>query len=174
MPARSGHGFRTDPREMNPSWIITFAGFTGTIREWAQRQGMRAPTLESRINRGMSLARALTMPVQRHKHVKPPRIIAYKGKRATIAQWATEIGLAEAGLRSRLYRSRTIEEALTEPVHRMPDRLRKQVPLEVTSTAVKCFYCERTASTLHFLKTGIFRGVPLCGSPECINPEGGT
>lgn len=161
---------------MEPARVITFAGFTGTIREWAQRQGINTQTLKSRIERNMSLARALTMPVQRPKHLSLPLTLTYKGEQATIAQWAAKIGLSEMGLKSRLRRGRTIEEALTEPVHLMPARLQKQTLLRATSTVVKCFYCARSASTLHFLKTGIFRGVPLCGSPECVssNPEGET
>src|SRR5258708_2929400 len=114
-------------RWMEPARVITFAGFTGTIREWAQRQGVNASTLRSRIERNMSLARALTMPVQRPKYLHLPLTIIYKGEQATIAQWAAKVGLSEMGLRSRLRRGRTIEEALTEPVHLMPARLRKRV-----------------------------------------------
>lgn len=160
---------------MEPARVITFAGFTGTVREWAQRQGINVSTLHSRIERNMPLARALTMPTQRPKYLHLPRTITYKGEQATIAQWAVKVGLSEMGLKSRLRRGRTIEEALTEPVHPMPARLRKQEPIKATSTVVKCFYCARSASMYHFLKTGVFRGVPLCGSSECVssNLQGG-
>src|SRR5258708_108181 len=78
--------------EVKPARVITYAGFTGTVREWALRISMNAKTLQSRLDRPMSLARALTMPTQPPKYLMPARVLEYQGEKATIAQWAARVG----------------------------------------------------------------------------------
>lgn len=154
---------------MNPSRVITYDGFTGTVKEWAARIPMNVATLSSRLLRGMPLAKALTMPTQRPKHLVSPEILEYQGERATVKQWAERIGLSEDGLRYRLYRGRTLEEALTEPPHKMPARLYRRAAIKVTSTVcdTRCFFCKRSLAEWKFVEAGIFKGAPICGARDC-------
>lgn len=149
---------------MKPTQVIAYAGFTGTVREWAERLALPLPTLESRLTRGMPLEKALTMPNKRKWLPPPGQMIEYQGERATIAQWAVRVGLSTNGLRYRLYRGRTIEEALTEPPHRMPARLYERVEVNT----VRCFFCKRVLMDWKFLKMGIFKGAPICGASDCV------
>ena len=156
---------------MNPTRVITYDGFTGTVEEWARRIPMNVSTLRSRLTHAMPIAKALTMPTQRPKYLTPSKVLEHQGERATINQWAQRVGLSASGLRYRLYRGRTLEEALTEPPHKMPARVQQRVAIKATSTAVKCFFCKRTASSLHFMDTGIFSGAPVCGASECVGTQ---
>jgi hypothetical protein len=158
---------------MNPARVITYDGFAGTVREWAQRIPMNFHTLQSRLERGMSLAMALTMPTQRPKYLTPPEILEFQGERATVAQWAARIGLSEDGLRYRLYRGRTLEEALTEPPHKMPARLHQRIAVMATSSvhSVRCHFCKRALAEWKFVKTGVFIGAPICGAPDCVGDQ---
>lgn len=149
---------------MNPTQVITYDGFTGTVKEWAERLKLLPHTLECRLKRGMPLDKALTMPTKRLWQPPPGRMLCYQGEWATIAQWAERVGLSEAGLRYRLYRGRTIEEALTEPPHKMPARLYQRVEINT----VRCFFCKRVTMNWKFLKTGVFKGAPICGAPDCV------
>lgn len=149
---------------MNPTRVITYAGFTGTLREWAERLRLGLTTLQSRFTRGMPLEKALTMPNKRKWHPPPGKMLVYQGERATIAQWAARVGLSEVGLRYRLYRGLTVEEALTEPPHKMPARLQKRVEVDT----VRCFFCKRVLMEWKFLTTGVFKGAPTCGASDCV------
>lgn len=148
---------------MNPARVITFGGFTGTVVAWAERLGLKPVTLRYRLHRGIPLEKALTMPNKRKWLPPPGRMLEYQGERATIAQWAARVGLSEFGLRARLDRGRTVEEALTDPPHQMPARLYEQVEVNT----VRCFFCKRVVAEWKFLDTGVFRGAAVCGAPDC-------
>jgi hypothetical protein len=154
---------RKDSREMKDIRVITHGGFTGTVAEWAERLRLPLSTLNARLLRGMPLEKALTMPNQRKWAPPPGRMLEYQGERATIAQWAVRIGLSGNGLLHRLRRGRTVEEALTEPPHKMPARLYRRIEVNT----VRCFFCKRVVVELKFLRTGVLKGAPICGAIDC-------
>ena len=157
---------------MNPARVITYDGFTGTLREWSARSGIGFATLSSRLARGMPVAKALKMPAQPAKYLTPSKIIKYRGRKGTMAQWAKWLGLSEAGLRHRFYRGRTMEEALSEFPHRMPARLHGQTEISASSK-LQCFCCGCPLSVWKSGYYSTFIGVivPVCGAPDCSGTD---
>ena len=92
--------------------LITFNGKTQCIAAWARDLGMSKVSLWSRLARGWSLERALTLPASGR-----PQTLHYNGKAQCIAAWAREYGVSYATLFDRLQSGWSLERALNAKTH---------------------------------------------------------
>lgn len=87
-----------------------------TMKEWADRLGIRYTALKNRLNRGLPMERVASPSRLAHaKHTTGGRQVAFNGKTQTISRWAEELGLPYKSLASRFNRGWAAERALTEP-----------------------------------------------------------
>lgn len=115
---------------MTPATVLTYDGVTQPISEWALDYGILTAVIIARLERGLSVERAITKPMvtapgqkliahkrpaQTLPNRKPNERYAFNGKSLTMSEWATEIGISRSALLRRLQRW-PLERALTEPV----------------------------------------------------------
>ena len=104
------------PSSYNPSTrFLKFDGREQSLIAWSREFEIAESTLRNRLNRGLSVEEALTVPASRGTIY-----LEFEGQRKTIAEWAKEAGLSKAGLSGRLRRGWSVEKALTTP---LPQRL---------------------------------------------------
>ncbi len=101
-------------RNKRSSVIISAFGQTMTCVEWAEKTGINAFLLYSRIrNPKWTPELALTVKPQPRRSQK----IAYQGMEMNVTQWARKLGISKRTLRGRLDYGWTVERALTTPVN---------------------------------------------------------
>lgn len=86
---------------------FTFQGETLTLQQWSQRLGIQYATLYDRVERGWSIERAFTEPLEME------RVLEFNGKVQTITEWSAEIGVSSSAIRKRLAKGLSIEQVLT-------------------------------------------------------------
>lgn len=79
-------------------------------------------TLLYRINSGMSISEAVSVPVKHIQH----NLYEHDGRRLTIAQWADETGLSVQTIRHRMERGYTFDDAVTTPMYSSQKRFESQ------------------------------------------------
>lgn len=96
----------------------TAYGVTQSLPEWAEQYSLRLRTLHSRLKRGWSLERALSIPEEEGKQfMSTSRFITFNGVTRQLSAWADHLGIPRNTLRSRLFILHwSVERALTEPV----------------------------------------------------------
>ena len=111
----------TPPEQMrntSRTRLITFAGKTQCIADWASELGMSHAKLTHRLNRGWSVEEAMS---QRQRNEK---LLVFRGETKTLRQWSEETGISRTTISRRLALGWTIEKALTTTVekHRCSQR----------------------------------------------------
>jgi hypothetical protein len=92
--------------------LVSFAGETRAVAEWAKLYGIDRGVLGHRLERGWDMERALTTPTEDQTGA----LYTYQGKTQSISAWAKEYGMSRHMLKGRLQRSKwPIEKALTLP-----------------------------------------------------------
>ncbi len=124
---------------MTPKTILDHDSAQQSITEWALDYGITPAIIIARLERGLSIADAITTPMMTgHKGQRLPiyseeqtnvrrrytKTFTVDGETKTIAQWATQIGITPRTLTKRLLRM-PIEQALTMPVQSRASRRRK-------------------------------------------------
>jgi hypothetical protein len=102
-------------RNRRSNHMITHAGITQCITDWAISAGMSVQVLKSRLNQGWSMEEALTTPVRPLTPTDVPTVITYNGITQSLAQWAKDLHMSYATLYKRLVRGTSFEEAIKNP-----------------------------------------------------------
>jgi hypothetical protein len=101
--------------------LLTYGGITQPITEWALDYGILPETILMRLNRGMTVAKAITKPMRARPGDKLPEpasrptTLIYDGRTLTYAQWAELTGLKSGTIRHRIACGWTAEAALSQP-----------------------------------------------------------
>lgn len=87
--------------------MVTVGSCTMTMQEWAGSKGISVGTLKSRLARGMSPERAVSMPVQqKHRRSIEHYLETTPSERASVSRWGSvrsvPIGLIGAVVRHQL------------------------------------------------------------------------
>lgn len=104
--------------------LLTMNGVTQPIAEWALDYGIPASLILTRLNRGMSTARAITKPMrakpgdQLPEPPSTPETYEFDGKAHTIAEWSLITGISQCTLRARIRAGWQIKHALATPTKR--------------------------------------------------------
>ncbi|WP_127595966.1 hypothetical protein [Nitratireductor alexandrii] len=104
--------------------LLTMNGVTQPIAEWALDYGIPASLILTRLNRGMSTARAITKPMrakpgdQLPEPPSTPETYEFDGQAHTIAEWAKITGISQCVLRDRIRAGWQIKRVLTTPTKR--------------------------------------------------------
>lgn len=120
--------------------VLTYKGGTHTLKEWEEITGINRTTIMTRIERGWTVRRALTAPVNPLKQKKSKNSILntveYNGETHTIKEWSEILGMNVNTLRDRLARRGwSVERAFTEPIKYIPtNRFKSSDPDEVEPT----------------------------------------
>lgn len=124
---------------MTPETILDHDGVQQTITEWALDYGLTPTIIIARIERGLSVASAITTPMMTgHKGQRLPiyseeqtnvrrrytKTFTVDGETKTIAEWASQIGITPRTFTKRLLRM-PIEQALAMPTQSRASRRRK-------------------------------------------------
>jgi hypothetical protein len=105
-------------------WIDSYEAFLAYVG----RKPSRQHTIERIDNNGHYEPGNVKWATKKEQgnNTSTNRFLEFNGKRLTVAQWATEIGMDHEVLRARLRYGWSDEEALTMPVGRWPSRLARQ------------------------------------------------
>lgn len=91
----------------------TYNGETLCISEWAERTGLLATTIFTRLKRGWPIEDALNNGI--HQRSKG-RKFTHNGRTQTLRQWAIELGFKDLGIiNERIDRGWSVEKALFTP-----------------------------------------------------------
>lgn len=94
--------------------LLTHAGKTQTVAEWAAEIGMSPVTLHCRMKKGWPVDRILTSRAwETADHAKP---ITFNGKTMNVTAWAKVVGIPKNALVKRLQKGWPVERALTTPL----------------------------------------------------------
>lgn len=97
--------------------LVTYNGKTQTASQWAREIGLNESILINRLNRGMDVEKALTMPLQqRDKYVK------INNKIQNVGQWLKENNLTKSIVKTRMQNGFSLEQALTVPVNKVNEK----------------------------------------------------
>lgn len=135
---------------MTPADIIAFEGESKPITEWALDYGITPGIIIARLERGDTVAHAITSPMkigypgqklrtfhpaqrrnakapvrhhrQQHeyKRRKANEPVAFNGRSMTLKEWAEHTGISYGTIASRLRNGWTLDETLTTPVGATP------------------------------------------------------
>jgi lambda repressor-like predicted transcriptional regulator len=89
--------------------MLSYAGTTQCLAEWARCAGLDAETLSSRLEKGWPLEQALLTPASR-------RLVSYAGETLPLAEWARRLRVPFGVLRYRLA-FWPLEKAMTATAH---------------------------------------------------------
>ena len=119
---------------MTPATILEHDGISQPITEWALDYGITPAIIVGRLERGETIADAITTPMQvghrgqrlpifsweqaRHGLGKPAKTYTYDGKTLTVSEWSALTGLTVGALGARLRKGWSVERALTTPLDR--------------------------------------------------------
>ncbi|WP_457586096.1 hypothetical protein [Ensifer canadensis] len=117
---------------MTPATILQHDGIKQPIIEWALDYGITPKILIGRLERGMTIANAITMPmktghrgqrlpVYSRKQLAAPRsrpsahakTYTYEGKTLTVREWSRLTGIKQTTIASRIRKGWSIDRALT-------------------------------------------------------------
>ena len=119
---------------MTPKTILTFEGRKRSVKDWALDYGITPNIIIARLERGMSIADAITKPMQvafagqqlpifsrlqksvatkPRKRKKP--VYSFNGMTMTLDGWAALTGIREATLKTRIRTNWPLNLALTAP-----------------------------------------------------------
>ncbi len=103
-------------RNKRNNHLLTHDGETKTLVEWAEKTGLCAGTILSRIRRdGLSVSEALTRSVDRGRRCSN-NLLTLNGRTQSITNWANELGVLRATLSARLKAGWSVQRTLTVPV----------------------------------------------------------
>lgn len=91
---------------------ITHRGQTLCVAEWSKLLRIPAPTIYSRVDRGLPVEKVLAKPTRPRR----PRLIRCGGESHTLAEWSRRTGIGVTTLGRRLKAGWTPEEAIGEPL----------------------------------------------------------
>jgi hypothetical protein len=98
------------------SRMIEFQGKVQSLSSWARQVGLTKGALETRLNAGWSVARALTEPTGALK--KNTVFMEHEGRKLPLQDWAKITGIPMATLHNRLRAGWSDGRALTTPTDR--------------------------------------------------------
>lgn len=99
------------------SRMIEFRGKTQSLSQWAREVGLTKGALETRLNTGWTVERALTEPTGALK--SNTVFMEYDGRRLPLQDWAKISGIPMGTLHGRLRAGWSDERALTTPTDRV-------------------------------------------------------
>ena len=99
-------------RKRHSSHLLSLNGETKCITEWSETVGINRSTIYTRLQRGWSVERALTMSTRN------TRLLTLDGETKSLAEWSRDIGIDRTTIRDRLRLGWSVERALTTPVTR--------------------------------------------------------
>lgn len=103
-----------EQREKSNTKKYSFNGQEKPLYEWAEEFGFSYSTVANRLERGWSIERALTTPQGirrgRGSTQTKDRLITYKGKTQTLAQWAVEFDLNLTTMIERVFNQWSMEK----------------------------------------------------------------
>jgi hypothetical protein len=94
--------------------VVSYRGQSKTVAEWAELRGMSGGTILSRLNRGLSPAKALSR--QKTLGGAPSRKLSAHGRTMTLAEWSKELGLSRQVIFGRIKKGWPLDQVL-RPVH---------------------------------------------------------
>jgi hypothetical protein len=97
--------------------MIEFRGKTQSLSQWAREVGLTKGALETRMNTGWTVERALTEPVGALK--SNTVWLELNGERRPLQEWADLLGINASAIHQRLRKGWTDERALTTPTDRV-------------------------------------------------------
>jgi hypothetical protein len=95
--------------------FLTYNDLTLSLSEWSRRTGFSPQIIKYRLSIGLSIADALTRPLDRNQGGHHKRLITHNGITQTLKQWAESAGLKRATLAYRLTKM-SMNEALERPL----------------------------------------------------------
>jgi hypothetical protein len=99
------------------SRIIEFGGRSLTITQWARETGLARQALETRLDAGWTVERALTEPSGALHGLTV--MLEHDGQTLPLQQWAKLVGVAGTTIHNRLRAGWSVERALTTPADRV-------------------------------------------------------
>lgn len=117
--------------------LLTYAGITQPITEWALDYGITPAVIIARLERGLSTETAITAPMviaqgqrlhgdyldeyitgrapRKRRKTRPARRYSFNGQCLTVLEWAERTGVSIATINYRLRTGWSIEDALSRP-----------------------------------------------------------
>ena len=92
---------------------LEYQGQTKTLEDWAILFGMKLGTVANRLNLGLSVEKALEIPV---KEIGQRKMLEYQGETKPLGEWAELFKIKPATIHKRLSSGWTVEKALKTPV----------------------------------------------------------
>lgn len=123
---------------MTPATLLEHDGIDQPITEWALDYGITPAIIIARLDRGQSVADAITTPMQigfrgqslpvfhpeQRAKRKPTgrkyRTYTHNGERLTLAAWALRAGINKATIRNRIESGWSMADALSTPARAKP------------------------------------------------------
>lgn len=110
----SGDGqYMNTRRKRSPPRFYTYNGKTQSTARWAMEYGISRDTINSRINRGMSIEDALTLPLYSSNST-----LTCNGKTLPYKDWGGIAGIDSETIRSRIKSGWPAEKAIFTPPKR--------------------------------------------------------
>lgn len=107
-------------RNRRDTVLLTVAGVTRPLWEWAELLGLKAATIHMRLHRGCSHAEAVSSVEGGSSRRRTNRYLTYKGRTLALYEWAKEVGISRKVLTLRLFHKWPVERALTQPARPTP------------------------------------------------------
>lgn len=99
-------------RNRSDNRVLTFAGRSMVLEDWAPVVGILAGTIWERLRSGLSVERALFEPPGSAQR----RVVVWRGERLHVGEWARRTGLKYQTICKRLDSGWSVEEALSKAV----------------------------------------------------------
>ncbi|MHA6692043.1 hypothetical protein [Devosia sp. A449] len=112
---RSGWSLERALTEPVSKQTITYRNQTLTLSQWSDKTGLTVTTIRQRVKYGWPPAAVLTTPARFRSANNADAILTHNGETLPIEEWAKRLGIKPHGLRNRLRKGWSIEEALTTP-----------------------------------------------------------
>jgi hypothetical protein len=118
--------------------LVTFGSKTQCLTAWAEELHLPLYTLSQRLNRGWSVEKAFTEPVNqtRASHAHQARYVVAHGESLSLSEWARRLGTTSGTIAGRLDLGWPAERAVTEPVRPMKP-MKPRLPRRLVAVADK-------------------------------------
>lgn len=108
---------------------IKFRGKSQTVKQWSRELGINHQTVYARIRKGMSIEKALTIPIKKEKSQLSGNLaITFRRQTMPLKQWAKVLGINYSTLHNRLrIRKMPLKKAFLMPVKKKEKHKTKKV-----------------------------------------------
>ena len=124
---------KTQSSNKRSSHLVTYNGKTQTASQWADEYGMKRATLLFRLNSGKgTIEEAITKPANSSNRRKYYTI---NGITKSQSEWGRDSGIGMKNLWYRINQGWSIEDAITKPLRKWPERKKAQNDADAAATS---------------------------------------